>query len=159
MKQLPLSVLILCGVPLSVKRLVKIFRTVRNSVFLHTCAVGHLLKRSTATNMFTSPRLFDLSGPAKSKFGSVKISRLFFSVDGICVTMFLPAALQVGHVSVFFPCISRCMPGHQKASASQLIHLGCGGMSLMQHSNNGQPHILRDDYFVVENNNEVKNAF
>ena len=51
LKQLPLSVLIHCGVPLSVKYFVKNFRTVRVSAFLPTCALGHLLKRLTATIM------------------------------------------------------------------------------------------------------------
>ena len=50
-KQLPLSVLIHCGVTLFVKESVKNFKTVRVSALLHTCAVGHLLKRSTATEM------------------------------------------------------------------------------------------------------------
>ena len=121
LKQLPLSVLMHRGVPLSVKYFVKNFETVRVSVFLQNCAVGHFLKRSMATKIYTSLRVFDLIGPPKSNWiswlDSVKTSRLFFSVDGICVIMFLPAALQLAHVSVF--CfISRCMPGHQKASAS-----------------------------------------
>ena len=121
LKQLPLSVLMHRGVPLSLKYFVKNFKMVRVSVFLQTCAVGHLRKRSMATKIHTSPRVFDLNGPAKSNwiswFDSGKISRLFFSVDGLCVIMFLPAALQLGHFSAF-SCISRCMPGHQKASAS-----------------------------------------
>ena len=51
LKQLPFSVLIHCGVPLFVKYSVKNFEMVRVSALLHTCAVGHLLKRSTATKM------------------------------------------------------------------------------------------------------------
>ena len=94
------------GVPLSVKYFVRSFKTVRVSVFLQTCAVGHLPRRSIATKIYTLPRVFDLIGPAKSNwiywFGSVKISRLFFSVDGNCVIIFLPAALHFEHVSDFF---------------------------------------------------------
>ena len=68
LKQLPLSVRITRGVPLSVKYLVKNFRTVRASVLLQMCAVGHLLKRSTASKIYVSPRVFDLIGPAKSNW-------------------------------------------------------------------------------------------
>ena len=86
LKQLPLSVLIHCGVPLSAKYFVRNFKTVRVSVLLQICAVGHLLKRSMATKLYTSPRDFNLVGPAKSNwiswFGSVKISRLFFPLTG-----------------------------------------------------------------------------
>ena len=57
LKQLPLSVRILRGVPLSKQNLVKKFKTVRESVFLQIWAVGHLLKRSTATNIYTSPQV------------------------------------------------------------------------------------------------------
>ena len=64
--QLLLSILIHCGVPLSAKHFVKSFKTVRVSVLLQICAVGHLLKRSMATKIYTSPRDFDLLGPAKS---------------------------------------------------------------------------------------------
>ena len=39
------------GVPLSEQKFVKNFITVRVSVFLQICAVGHLLKRSTATQI------------------------------------------------------------------------------------------------------------
>ena len=124
LKQLPLSVRIHRGFPLSAKYFVKNFVTVRVSAILQMCAVGHLLQRSIATKIYTSPRVFGLIGPAKSIwiswFGSVKISSLFFSVDGICVVLFLPAALQLGHVSAFF-WITLCIPGHQKTSASWSI--------------------------------------
>ena len=52
------------GVPLSARYFVKNFMTVRVSVFLQTSAVGHLLKRSMATKMYTLPRVFDFIGPA-----------------------------------------------------------------------------------------------
>ena len=82
LKQLPLSVLMHRGVPLSVKYFVKKFQTVRVTVFLQICAVGHLLKRSMATKIYTSLRVFDLIGPAKSNWiswlDSVETSRLFF---------------------------------------------------------------------------------
>ena len=111
------------GVPLSVKHF-KNFKTVRVSVFLQTCAVGHLLKRSIATNIYTSRRVFDMIGPAKSsgipRFSSGEIFKFCFYVDGICVILFSPAALQLGHVSAF-SCISRCMKGNQKASTSWSI--------------------------------------
>ena len=48
LKQLPLSVWILRGVPLSEHNFVKKFKVVGVSVFLQICAVGHLLNRSTA---------------------------------------------------------------------------------------------------------------
>ena len=83
LKQLPLSVRMLRGVPLSDQYLVKKIKTVRESVFLQICAVGHLLNRSTATKINTSPQVFDFIGPAKSNwiswFGSDKCSSLFFS--------------------------------------------------------------------------------
>ena len=66
LKQLPLSVRMHRGVPLSVKYFVKNFKTVRVSAFLQGCAVGHLLKRSIATKIYTSLRVFDWIGPAKS---------------------------------------------------------------------------------------------
>ena len=68
LKQLPLSVRITRGVPLSVKYLFKNFRMVRVSVLLQMCAVGHLLKLSIATKIYMSPRVFDLIGPAKSNW-------------------------------------------------------------------------------------------
>ena len=90
------------------------------SVFLQICAVVHLLKRLTATKIYTLPRVFDLIGPAKSNwiswFGSNKIPSLFLSVDGNCVFKFLPDALPLGQLSDFSR-ISRCRPGHQNASA------------------------------------------
>ena len=105
LNQLPFSVHMLRGVPLSEQYFVKNFKTVRESVFLQICAVGHLLNRSTATKIYTLPRVFDFIGPAKSNwiswFGSDKISSLFFSVDGNCVTRFLPEALQLGQFSAF----------------------------------------------------------
>ena len=79
LKQLPLSVRTLRGVPLSEQYSIKNFKTVRVSVFLQILAVGHLLKRSTASKIYTSPRVFDFIGPAKSNciswFGSDKISK------------------------------------------------------------------------------------
>ena len=83
LKQLPLSLRILRGVRLSEQYLVQSFKTVRESVFFfQNWAVGHLLKRSNATIIYTSPRDFNFIGPAKSNriswFGSDKISRLFF---------------------------------------------------------------------------------
>ena len=106
LKQLPLLVRILRGVPLSEQYFVKNLKTVRESVFLQICTVGHLLNRSTATKIYTSPRVFDFIGPAESKwiswFGSDEISSLFFSVDGNCVTRFLPEALQLEQFSAFF---------------------------------------------------------
>ena len=68
LKQLPLSVLMHRGVSLSVKHFVKNFKTVRVSVFLQTCAVGHLLKQSIATRIYTSLRVYDLIGAAKSEW-------------------------------------------------------------------------------------------
>ena len=68
LKQLPLSVRILRGVPLSEQYFVKNFKTVRESVFLQNWAVGHSLKRSTATKIYKSPRVFDFIGPAKSNW-------------------------------------------------------------------------------------------
>ena len=67
-KQLPLSVRILRGVPLSGQFFLKNFKTVRESVILQIRAVGHLLKRSTATKIYTSPRVSDYIGPAKSNW-------------------------------------------------------------------------------------------
>ena len=68
LKQLPLSVRILRGVPLSEQYFVKNFKTVRESVFLQNWAVGYSLKRSTATKIYKSPRVFDFIGPAKSNW-------------------------------------------------------------------------------------------
>ena len=120
-KQLSLSVRIHRGVPMTVKDFVRNSRTVRVSLF---SAVGQLPKRSIATKMYKSPRVYDFIGPAKSnwisRFGSVKTSSLFSSADGICVLMFLQAALHLGHVSAFF-WIFRYNPGHQKASVSSSI--------------------------------------
>ena len=119
-KQIPLSVRILRGIPLSEQFLVKNFKTVRVLVFLQICAVGHSLKRSTATKIYTLTRVFDFIGPAGSNWiswlGSNEISNLFLSVDGNCVYKFLPNALQLGQFSDFSR-ISRCNPGHQNASA------------------------------------------
>ena len=124
LKQLLLSVRIHYGVPLSAKYFIKNFKTVRVSAFLQMCRIGHLLKRSMATNIHTSPCVFDLIGPAKANwiflFGSVKVTNLFFSIDCICVVVFLPAALQLGQVSDF-SWISLCILGHRKASASWSI--------------------------------------
>ena len=109
------------GVPLSEQNLVKNFKTVRVSVILQICAVGHLLKRSTATKLNTSPRVLELIGPAKSNciswFVSDKSSLLFDFVQSICVLWFLPVALQLGQLSDFSR-ISRWTPGHQNASAA-----------------------------------------
>ena len=130
LKQLPLSVRILRGVPLSEQYLDKNFKTVRVLVFLQICAVGHLLKRSTATKINTLPQVFVFIGPAKSNwiswFGSNKISSLFLSVDGNCVFNFLPDARQLGQSSDSSR-ISRCKPGHQNASADSSIFVvdGC----------------------------------
>ena len=82
LKQLPLSVRMVRGLPLSEQNFVLILITVRVSVFSQNCAVGHLLKLSTATKIQTSPRVLDLIEPAKSKwtslFGSGKRYRQFF---------------------------------------------------------------------------------
>ena len=122
--QLPLSVRIVRGVPLSEIKLFKKFITLRVSVFSQIGAVGHLLKRSIATKMYTSPRVLDLIGPAKSKwiswFGSVKIFSPLTYVLGICVLRFLPAAVRLGQLSDF-SCLSRYIPGHQKASDAFFI--------------------------------------
>ena len=95
--ELLLSLRIVLCVPLSVHSIpvktysVKNFNTVRVSVFLQLCAVGHLLKWSIATKTYTSPRALDLNGQTKSYFiswfGSVKSFRLFTSVSGKDLTL------------------------------------------------------------------------
>ena len=68
LKQLPLSVRMRRGVPLSEQYFVKNFKTICESVFLQIWADGHLLNRSTANKMYTLPRVFDFIGPAKSNW-------------------------------------------------------------------------------------------
>ena len=122
LKQLPLSVQILRGVPLSEQYFVKNFKAVRKSVFLQIFAVGHLLNWLIAIKIYTSPQVFDFIGPAKSNwiswFSSDKISNLFISVDGIRVLRFLPADLQLKQFSAF---PREILPGHQNASADWSI--------------------------------------
>ena len=121
LKQLPLSVRMIYGVPLSERNFVKNIITVHVPVFLQICAVGHLLIRSLVTKRYTSPRVPELIRLPKSNwislFGSVKTSSLFLSKFGICVLRFLTVALQLGQLSDF-SCISQKITGHQKASDS-----------------------------------------
>ena len=125
LKQLPLSVWIVRGVPLSEQYFFKNLKIVRKTVFLQTCVIGHLLKRSIATKIHTSPRILDLIGSAKSCwvswFGSVKSSCLFTYVSGFS---FSPVALHLGQVWDFSR-ISRYNPGHQNSSLSRFSFLPC----------------------------------
>ena len=70
-----LSVPMVRGVPLSEQDFIEKFFTVRVSVFSQICAVGHLLKRSRATKIYTSPRVLDLIGQRSpiGIFGSVRL--------------------------------------------------------------------------------------
>ena len=62
MKQLPLSVRMVRGVPLSEQIFVENYNLIPVSVGLQTCADGRLLRRSLATKTHTSLRLLDLIG-------------------------------------------------------------------------------------------------
>ena len=95
LKQLPLSVRKVRVVPLSEKCLFLKFVTVRVSVFLQICAIDHLLKRSTATKIYTSPCFLDLIGPAKISLHFGNWPTWFCLIS---VLIFLPAVLLCWHV-------------------------------------------------------------
>ena len=101
LKQLPLSVRILRGVPLSEQYFVIKFKTVRESVFLQTWAVRLRLKY---IHRRESLILLDQRSPI-GFLGSVQIEfpDCLFSVDDNYIVKFLPAAGAIFGFFSYFP--------------------------------------------------------